>query len=66
MKWRLDRFWGRVDRRGPDECWPRETSNPRGYSRLNVEGRIVGAHNYAYEIAYGPVQIGLLPHNGCE
>lgn len=35
-----ERFWSKVDRRGPDECWPwLSWSNPKGYGRFKLNGR---------------------------
>jgi uncharacterized protein (DUF433 family) len=49
-----DRFWAKVDRRGPDECWPWTGSREGGgYGRLRVKGRLVPATHIAYVIAHG-------------
>src|SRR5689334_556840 len=41
-----DRFWEKVDRRGPDECWEWQARKcPLGYGRLWVDGRVRLAHH---------------------
>ena len=54
------RFWSKVDRRGPDECWPwKGALIPNGYGSLGtveVDGRVrtqVGAHRVSFFIANG-------------
>lgn len=48
------RFWAKVDRRGPDECWPWTGSTSRGYGYISPGGprhMIVPAHRVAWELA---------------
>lgn len=48
------RFWSKVDKRGPDECWPWTAYvTPLGYGRFGVRGGPTGAHRVSYEIAHG-------------
>lgn len=56
-----ERFWARVDKRGPDECWLwTGPLNRSGYGGLGVRGvRNVGAHRVAYELQVGPIPDGL-------
>lgn len=65
-----ERFWSKVDRRGPDECWPfLGYLDPDGYGVFTVNHVNVRAHRYAYELMVGPIPDGLpLDHvkaNGC-
>lgn len=67
----LERFLGRVDQRGPDECWLwKGAVSDHGYGNLLINGRRVGAHRYAFIIAngYEPNQVDHTCHNGsgCE
>lgn len=68
-----DRFWAKVDRRGPDECWPwnghRQTR--RGYGRVFWYGngrRFSGAaHRLSWEIANGrDWPVGLVARHSCD
>lgn len=51
-----DRFWEKVDRRGPDECWEWvAATNPGGYGVFRRSGRNVLAHRMAFELVNGPL-----------
>jgi hypothetical protein len=65
------RFWDKVDRRGPDECWPWTAGcTGDGYGSFRPGGRgvpCVGAHIVAYELLIGPVPDGMtLDHVVCH
>ena len=56
----IERFWAKVDRRGPDECWPwKAYKNSDGYgklitgSRKDGSRRTVSAHRASFFIANG-------------
>ena len=52
-----NRFWSKVDRRGPTECWPwKAMTDPRGYGRINAGGRgkPLLAHRVSWALAFGP------------
>lgn len=55
------RFWGKVDRRGPGECWLWLASKTgSGYGQIGVDGsRALMAHRVAYELLVGPIPAGL-------
>lgn len=54
-----ERFWAKVDKRGPDECWPWLAQlNTCGYGSIRDEGRPRGAHRVAYELFVGAVPDG--------
>lgn len=68
---RVRRFWSRVDRRGPDECWVwTSTLNEKGYGRFcpRVNGRVVHvfAYRYAYNVLVGEIPSGLQPDHTCR
>lgn len=47
-----ERFWLRVDKRGPDECWPwTGAKNGNGYGRMKINGTAYLAHRLAYEFS---------------
>lgn len=55
-----DRFWSKVNRRGPDECWPWTAGrNDGGYGAFAIGNRMVRAHRVAYELLVGPIPDGL-------
>jgi hypothetical protein len=47
------RFWQRVDRRGPNECWPWTGPTFKGYGCVTWHGRSVRVHRIAYTLASG-------------
>jgi hypothetical protein len=51
----LRNFWLKVDKRGPDECWPWLASgNVRGYGQFGLlPAGIFSAHRVAYYLATG-------------
>lgn len=63
-----DRFWPKVDRGGPDECWGwLAHRNPKGYGRFSVtRTHHVQAHRFAYEQEVGPIPTGLTLDHLCR
>lgn len=68
-----ERFWAKVDRRGPDECWPwTDAPDPGGYGRFYLgskqdgTGRMWTAHRVAYELTYEPLPPGFVPDHLCH
>ena len=50
----MDRFWNKVDRRDPGECWPwKAATNGRGYGSIKLGGRTVSAHRLAFSLHHG-------------
>ena len=62
------RFWEKVDKRGPDECWlwmGAQTSG--GYGTFWVEGKPnVRAHRFSYALANGPIPDGTVVDHRCD
>ena len=51
-----ERFWSKVDRRGPDECWPWTAhTQAKGYGTFGIGNRPYPAHRVAYELTHGVV-----------
>lgn len=47
-----DRFWGKVNRQGPAECWPWiGAARPAGYGVFWARGRFLSAHLVAWQLA---------------
>lgn len=54
-----ERFWAKVSRQSPDECWPwTGSTNRSGYGEFKLAGRIVPAHRFVYQLANGPIPAG--------
>lgn len=68
----LEKFWRRVDKRGPDECWPWiGQAIPKGYGTMcytrNKIGYTYYAHRMAYAIANGCIPAGNhVRHEVCD
>lgn len=65
------RFWAKVDRRGPDECWVwKAGTNEAGYGRIRAGG--VGspdlmAHRYSWSLANGQeIPDGMFACHRCD
>lgn len=49
-----DRFWRKVDRRGPDECWEWKAHKiPKGYGYFHFQQKKHRAHRVAFYLTYG-------------
>jgi len=67
MKTVQERFWSKVDRRGPDDCWPwlASTSSP-GYGQFyNYRRPMDAAHRFSWELHFGPIPEGNGHHGTC-
>lgn len=63
----MERFWGFVDKRGPDDCW--EWTGSRhggGYGLIGINGRSVRTHRFSYEIHKGPIPKGMKVLHTCD
>ena len=48
-----ERFWSKVKKRGPRECWPWTGAQVRGRGYLRVHARMVSAARLMLAITYG-------------
>ena len=59
------RFWQKVEKSA--DCWNWiGVKNSGGYGQLQVKGRMVYAHRYAYELLTGPIPSGLTIDHLCR
>jgi hypothetical protein len=62
-----ERFWAKVDQRGPDECWPwLASTNQQGYGQINIDGRPHLSSRVALELTQGPLAPGLSACHHCD
>lgn len=57
-----DRFWSRVERRGPDECWLWTGTKRHRYGAVGDNS----AHRFSFELANGPLAAGLCVCHRCD
>lgn len=61
------RFWAKVDKRGPDDCWKWYAStNPDGYGRFMLKGIQEKAHRMAWRLAFGEIPPNLCVCHTCD
>jgi hypothetical protein len=65
-----ERFWSKVDRREPDDCWKREGKlNSGGYGKFewqeNGKRHYTTTHRMAWRLTYGPIPDGLIVRHRC-
>lgn len=61
------RFWAKVDKRGPDECWPwTGCLTPLGYGQLLIHAKKWMAHRASWRIAHGPIPKGMCVCHHCD
>ena len=55
-----EKFWDKVDVRGPDDCWPWLAKTRSGYGRVFYPDRYTeeSAHRIAWMLTYGPIPKG--------
>ncbi len=64
-----ERFWAKVDRRGPDDCWPWTGALTVGYGTIAAgggRGRTLYAHRISYELASGEIPTGMQVDHLCR
>ncbi|MGC5012510.1 HNH endonuclease [Streptosporangium sp. DT93] len=63
-----ERFWAKVRRGAPDECWEWQGGRYElGYGRFALPGKRHGrAHCFSYELAYGPAPAGMYILHSCD
>jgi hypothetical protein len=64
------RFWRHVDRRSASECWEWTGAlTNRGYGKFGhttTPGKLILAHRFSYELAFGPIPPGLWVLHRCD
>jgi len=62
-----ERFWSKVDKKGPDECWEWNTRvSNGGYARIKINGKYYQAHRVSYRLNCGPIPKGMLVLHKCD
>lgn len=61
-----ERFWPKVDKRGPDDCWLWLGSTARGYGTFRVGSAVEGAHRYSHQLHGGSLTKGMHVDHRCH
>jgi hypothetical protein len=62
-----DRFWSKVCKGSPADCWEWQASvRGFGYGQFNVAGSSLPAHRVAYELTHGSIPKGLVVRHQCD
>ena len=64
-----DRFWSKVTKAGPDDCWEYAKAPSARYgfiARPGTNGGIALAHRYSYELHVGPIPEGMCVCHTCD
>lgn len=48
-----ERFWEKVDKRGPDDCWEWNGSRTRGYGYFTIRKKATRAHRLSFFLEHG-------------
>lgn len=64
----VDRFWSRVAKGAPDECWPWQYgTNSDGYGNFKLnDGSQIGSHRFSWSLENGPIPDGMHVLHSCD
>lgn len=63
----LERFWEKVDKRGPDDCWEWQGNVLRGgYGKIEVDKKTQTTHRFSYGLHHGPIPNGMCVCHSCD
>lgn len=61
------RLWGKINGRGPDECWEWVAGRDKwGYGLFKLNGKRVLAHRLVFALINGEIPDGLLVCHSCD
>lgn len=61
-----DRFWSKVDIRGPNDCWRWTACHIRGYGVMWHDGNNKRANRISYFLAHGQLPADLVVMHSCD
>lgn len=63
----IQRFWGRVDVKGSDDCWLWTGSkNRKGYGQVSLNGKVQRTHRVSWVLSFGEIPSGLCVCHKCD
>lgn len=62
------RFWAKVEKRGPEDCWLwTGATTYGGYGVIGVgHAKLVRAPRVSYEMVHGPIPLGMVVRHKCD
>ena len=61
-----ERFWAKVNKNGADGCWGWTAYKNKGYGYIKIDGKMIRAHRYSWELINGPIPDGLMVRHKCR
>lgn len=63
-----ERFWSKVDKQGPDDCWEWTAAidGGTGYGHFGIDYRIRQAHRIAWILTFGDIPDGMCVLHKCD
>lgn len=62
-----ERFWSKVDRCGPGECWPwKGCRSHYNHGQIWFRGKMLTAYRVCWELVHGPIPNGLQVCHHCD
>ena len=61
-----ERFWEKVDKKEPDDCWIWQGCGDGRYGGIKSKGRMLKAHRVSWELANGPIPEGMCVLHHCD
>lgn len=62
----MDRFWSKVAKGHPDQCWEWQASMGDTYGKFWIDGHYDKAHRVAYTLIHGEIPAGLVVRHKCD
>ena len=62
----LARFWAKVEKRGPDDCWEWTGCKAFGYGQFRLNGKAARANRVVWQIVHGAIPAGLVVCHRCD
>lgn len=60
------RFWEKVDKKGPNDCWDWLACTCQGYGHIHYSGKVLKAHRISFEEHIGPIPPGMVVMHSCD
>ena len=63
----MDRFWSKIKRGGPDECWEWQAHiNKDGYGMISVDGVVERSHRMSWKLTNGDIPKVMCILHSCD